>query len=83
MTKKDNPFNWDEEIEEKAPESVQGIKPAEEKYYESIIWKDVIPTFKCLFCGSCEPIEDNIKLHVLKHFPENKREDLLNKLTKE
>ncbi len=51
--------------------------------YRPAMWAGTVPTFRCETCGSCEPDEGNIILHVLSHVPENERDALLEKLTKE
>lgn len=48
-----------------------------------VMWSGVIPTFRCVECGHCEPDKDEMILHVLTHVPEMDRDMLLEKLTKE
>lgn len=50
------------------------------KPYERVMWKNVVPVFKCSSCGHCENIEDDVIMHVLTHAPEAGRDKLLDKL---
>jgi len=61
------------------PVIVEAVQEPKE-YYHPAMWKDIIATFQCNFCGHCDAVEDEIKLHVLKHVPESEREELFNKL---
>ena len=51
--------------------------------YRSMLWKGVKEVYQCARCSACEDIEDDMKLHVLTHYPEEDRAVLLDKLTKE
>jgi len=51
--------------------------------YEKRSWKSVRSIFRCLTCGHCVESEDEMKVHVLKHVNTDRREELLDELTKE
>ena len=51
-----------------------------DKGYARVMWKNVVPVFKCSSCGHCENIEDDIIMHVLTHAPEGERDKLLERL---
>ena len=46
------------------------------------MWKGVKKVFKCEHCDHYEDVEDDMQLHVLKHYPANKRSDILDKLVR-
>jgi hypothetical protein len=48
--------------------------------YEKKRWKNVKDVFRCTTCDHFEDYEDNIKLHVLRHVPEEDREKLFERL---
>jgi hypothetical protein len=48
--------------------------------YSQFLWKGVVPVFQCGQCEfSCE-VEDDIKLHVLSHFPPEQQDTVLERL---
>ena len=53
------------------------------KHYDKKMWAGKIPVFICKTCGISINNEDDMKLHVIKHSPENEQEELLNELTSE
>lgn len=58
-------------------------EPIEEKAdYEPRSWKDVLIVYHCNHCGTDMTSEDNMKLHIVKHYPEAEQNSVLDKLTK-
>ena len=55
----------------------------EKPLYKDYLWKGVKTVFLCEQCPHNEDREDDMKLHVLTHYPEEDRAVLLDKLTKE
>jgi len=45
--------------------------------YDKKRWKGVRDVYMCVECEHCEDLEDDMKLHVLKHFPKEEREKQL------
>lgn len=69
---------------EKPQEKAQGAAERPEvKPYEKVMWKGVIPVYKCKTCGHCENVKDDIILHIVNHAPEKDRGKLFEKLMKE
>ena len=62
--------------------SETGEEP-EVKDYEMKLWAGVKAVCVCRHCGRQIDEEENIILHVLKHYPENVREKKFEKLVKE
>jgi len=52
-------------------------KAAPPVLYHKKKWKGVREVYKCAKCEHCEEDEDEMKLHVLKHFPKKEREKQL------
>jgi len=52
-------------------------KPIKKPLYSLKSWKGVREVYKCAKCEHCEEDEDEMKLHVLKHFPKKEREKQL------
>jgi len=50
------------------------------KLYEPRMWKGIVPTFRCVVCGHCDPDEDAMKLHVIRHVPEDQKNSTLERL---
>lgn len=78
---------WDDEAlpgvtDPELPVIVEAVQEPKQ-YYHSAKWKGIVDTFQCDFCGHCDTVEDEMKIHVLKHVPESEREELFNKLIKE
>jgi hypothetical protein len=48
--------------------------------YTKKLWKGVVYVFECSQCRFSDESEDNMKLHVLTHFPPEKRDTILDKL---
>ena len=69
-----------ETVEQKA--IVADVK-SEVKLFVKIMWKGIVPVYKCVSCGHCENKKDDIILHVLIHVDESKRNKLFEKLAKE
>ena len=65
--------------QEKAPSVV--VKP--EVKFEKVMWKGVVPVYKCKSCGHCENKKDDIILHVVRHALEKDQAKLFEKLMKE
>ena len=53
------------------------------EYYTTAIWKGVKPVFQCTLCDTQLSNEDEIKLHVIEHYPEKDKNKILDELTKE
>jgi hypothetical protein len=51
--------------------------------YIPLMWKGVIPVYKCIECGWVSEIEDNMILHCVAHLPEAEQETALELLVKE
>jgi len=55
--------------------------PVRKPLYTRSSWKNVLEVYTCGVCGlSITASEDDMKLHVVDHFPESQREDILSKL---
>jgi hypothetical protein len=67
------------------PEKAHGaaITPEVKRYFEKVLWRGIVPVYKCLTCGHCENLKDDIILHVVTHEPEKERAKLFEKLIKE
>ena len=50
--------------------------------YHKKKWKGVRDVYMCVKCEHCEDIEDDMKLHVITHFPKKEREKQLDILTR-
>ena len=59
-----------------------GKKP-EVKDYEMRMWSGKIPIYVCLKCSVQMDSEDDMKLHVLEHYPLQERNDKLDELVEE
>jgi hypothetical protein len=59
------------------------VDKKEKPLFKPVLWSGILPTFQCETCGHCDPDKDEMILHVLTHVPENDRNGLLEKLTKE
>lgn len=81
MKKADNFIGMLIDNPQKEAQSV-AAKP-EVKPYEKVMWKGIIPVYKCKTCGHCENVKDDIILHVVTHALEKDRAKLFEKLMKE
>lgn len=75
------------ETGEEAPEVPKDEILDEEKpkfdSYEMRMWAGKIPIYVCSFCGRQYDDEDRAIMHVLGHYPQGKREKVLDKLVKD
>jgi len=65
-----------------AKKAAKVLDVAEAKPYAEHLWKGIKQVFMCSACQHCEDVEDDMKLHVLKHVPKKERMDVLDKLVK-
>ncbi len=52
-------------------------------YYTERLWAGIKTVYACAQCDRQEDIEDDMRLHVLKHYPESEHENILNDLVKD
>lgn len=65
-------------------EKAQGaVDKPEVKQFEKVLWKGIVPVYRCMTCGHCENKKDDIILHAVSHAPEKERSKLFEKLVKE
>ena len=49
-------------------------------YFETVMWKDVLPVYKCSHCGVFYNEREDIVSHVLSHYPAEERQGIAGKL---
>lgn len=64
-------------------ETPEAGEEPEVKDYEIRMWAGKIPVYVCAHCGRQIDSEDDMKLHVLKHYPSEEHEAVLDRLIKE
>jgi len=87
---RDDSDNWinslrdKQEVKDKPVEATSTIAKEKNKpLYKDYLWKGVKTVYLCEKCSYNNESEDDMKLHVLTHYPEKDREKILNQLTKE
>jgi len=63
------------------PEVIVSMQPAE--HYTSLLWAGIKTVYACAICGRQEDSEDDMRLHVLTHYPDSEHENILNELVKD
>jgi len=72
-------FDYQEEANSAPVAEVAQPKP----FYTLAMWAGVLPIYKCSSCGLDANNEDDMILHILKHYPELQRYEILNNALKE
>jgi hypothetical protein len=62
------------------PPEEQVEEPKRILLYSKALWKGVVPVFQCAKCDFSDESEDNMKLHILLHFPPEQRDTILDTL---
>lgn len=63
------------------PEVIVSKQPIE--HYTKVLWAGIKTVYACAQCNRQEDSEDDMRLHVLTHYPESEHENILNELVKE
>lgn len=94
-TKKDKPEKVEEkqdeqpvEAEIKAQKDVEAAAPPQEvekkkTYFDVLMWKGVKEVYRCAECGRQHDHKDDLILHIINHYPPDKRMAVMNELLKE
>lgn len=69
------------DIKRKTPK-VTFKKSAPPVLYTKETWKGVRDVYMCVECNHCEDLEDDMKLHVITHFPKKEQQKQLDLLTR-
>ena len=64
------------------PEVIVSKQPQVE-HYTNVLWAGIKTVYACALCDRQEDSEDDMRLHVLKHYPESQHNQILNELVKE
>ena len=67
------------------PKKVKTVRKIEKPrpLYEKRKWHGIIPVYVCLQCETSNNDLDDLKTHILSHYPRAQREAVLEKLIKE
>jgi hypothetical protein len=71
------------EIEETPIQEVANVPIIIPEHFSRVLWKETLEVFKCETCGDNRNDIDEIRLHVLTHYPEDEREAMLEVLLQE
>jgi hypothetical protein len=68
-----------------AQELVGNIPTITESLFETVLWKNTIPVWKCVKCDSFrnKDQKDEFILHILTHYSDEEKEAVLDRLLKE
>jgi hypothetical protein len=83
MTINDKPHPKSNKVQRGSTENKSDfIDPASgaQVYFETVMWKDMLPVYKCSHCGSFYNLREDIVSHVLLHYPPEDREGIARKL---
>jgi len=79
-----NSLRGEQKVKDKPVEITSTIvKEKNKPLYKDYLWKGVKIIYLCEKCPYNNESEDDMKLHVITHYPEKDREKILNQLTKE
>jgi hypothetical protein len=65
------------------PKQDKKLEDGKKVFYTEHTWKGVIKVYRCFQCNHCDEDEGDIQLHVITHYPESDKENILNKMLKE
>ena len=69
------------EVGSQEPEVIVSKQPQEE-HYTNLLWAGIKTVYACAKCGRQEDSEDEMRLHVLTHYPESQHNQILDQLVK-
>lgn len=69
--------------EVKATTEYESALPEPSEAYSTAQWRGTLNVYICNICMHCSMHEDDMKIHVVSHYPEAQRAGILDKLVKE